>query len=87
MKRQKVKHGLARIPGYTEESEFAGELGLSPETVRKKRKQRKIAAWVQIGRKFYYSDQAKAAWLKSLEAESQQGDRIKKAATVQRLSA
>ena len=73
MKRKKVKHGQARLPGYTEESEFAAQLGLAEETVRKKRKQRKFAAWTQIGRKFYYSDQAKLAWLRSLEAQSQGG--------------
>ena len=79
MKRQKVKHGQARIPGYTEENDFAAELGVSPITGRKWRKRDNFAAWTQNGRKFYYSDQAKLAWLRSLEAKAQGGG-MKKAA-------
>jgi hypothetical protein len=44
-------------------------LGVAYDTYRKWRKQQKGAAYVRIGRKFYVTDPAKTAYIKSLEVQ------------------
>lgn len=63
----KRKHGQAQLPGLTEEPEFAQELGLAPDTLRKYRKRGKGGGYLQIGRAIYYTPDHKQAWLKAFE--------------------
>jgi hypothetical protein len=56
-----------RLPGYTSEFETAEELNLSVRTLRKWRQLRIGPPWTGIGRQVFYSDESRAAWLKSQE--------------------
>jgi len=55
-----------RIPGYTPEREFADELGVSLDTLRKWRRQGKGPAYIIVGRQIHVGDEDKLVWLKSL---------------------
>jgi len=55
-----------RIPGHTPEDEFARELGVQKDTLRKWRRQGKTCAYVIIARQAHYVDEDKQPWLKSL---------------------
>lgn len=56
-----------RIPGYTPEAEIAEELNVSVRTLRKWRQLRVGPPWTEVGRQIHYSDESRAAWLKSRE--------------------
>jgi hypothetical protein len=58
-----------RIPGYSSELETAEELNVSVRTLRKWRQLRIGPPYTEIGRQIYYSDESRAAWLKSREVQ------------------
>jgi hypothetical protein len=64
-----TKHKLKRkrIPGYTPEAETGEELNVTVRTLRKWRSLGMGPPYIEIGRKFHYSDEGRAAWLKSRE--------------------
>ena len=55
------------IPGYTAEHEFAAELNVARETLRKWRRQGRVSAFIVVGRQVYYDNDDKLRWLKSLK--------------------
>jgi hypothetical protein len=57
----------ASIPGYTNEFETAEELGVSIRTLRQWRQLRIGPPWTEVDRQIHYSDESRAAWLKSRE--------------------
>jgi hypothetical protein len=57
----------AQIAGYTDEFEFAEQLGLALRTLRKWRFLGQGPAYVKIARRIYYRDEAVAAWVASHE--------------------
>jgi len=57
----------AHIPGYTPESKTAEELNVSVRTLRKWRQLRIGPPYIEVGRQIHYSDESRAAWLKSRE--------------------
>jgi hypothetical protein len=60
-------HKRANIPGYTDERQTAEELGVGLRTLRKWRQQGVGPAYVKIGKKIYYRDEARAAWVRAQE--------------------
>ena len=58
-----------RIPGYTSEAETAEEIGHSVRTLRKWRQLGIGPPYVKVGRQIHYSDESRAAWLKSREVQ------------------
>ena len=59
----------AHIPGHANEFETAEELGVSTRTLRKWRQLRIGPPWTAVGRKILYSNESRAAWLKSREVQ------------------
>jgi hypothetical protein len=66
---------LVRLPGHTPEPEFAKELGLTEETLQKKRRRGETCAYVVVGRRVHYVDEDKERWLKSLRVTPPRSDR------------
>jgi hypothetical protein len=60
---------IAHIPGHTNEAETAEELGVSIRTLRKWRQLRIGPPWTAVGRQIHYSNESRAAWLKSREVQ------------------
>lgn len=58
---------VAQIPGYSSESDVAGELGVSVRTLRKWRQLGEGPPYVQIARQVHYPDAPRAAWLRGKE--------------------
>jgi hypothetical protein len=54
------------MSGYTAEDEFAAELNVARETLRKWRRLGKVSAYIVVGRQVYYDNDDKLRWLKSL---------------------
>jgi len=64
--RKRVTH----IPGgYIPEAQMAAELNLRPRTLRKWRAQGKGPPFIKIGRRVFYRDTSRAAWLQSQEIQ------------------
>jgi hypothetical protein len=57
------------LGGYRSEDQTAADLGVSIRLLRKWRQLREGPAYVEFGRRFYYPDQAIAAWLKAREIQ------------------
>jgi hypothetical protein len=55
------------MSGYTAEDEFAAELNVARETLRKWRRLGKVCAYIVVGRQVYYDNDDKLRWLKSLK--------------------
>jgi hypothetical protein len=68
-RKKKFKHSVAQRPDLTEEKDWAAEIGLTTEYVAKARKRGCGAAYIKIGRKIYYTDEAKREYLKSIEVQ------------------
>ena len=74
--KQRVKRKVAHVPGgYIPEAETAAELNLSPRTLRKWRAQGKGPAFVKIGRRVFYRDTSRDAWLRQQEVEPVRSER------------
>ena len=56
---------IAQIPGHTNEFETAEELGVSIRTLRKWRQLGVGPPWADIGRRIYYPDEPRTAWIRS----------------------
>jgi len=61
------------MSNYTEESVLAKQLGLEHATMRKRRKRAQrtgkplVPPYVEIARKFFYSNDGTAEWLKAIQ--------------------
>jgi hypothetical protein len=64
--RHKASTRRKRIPGHTPEAEFAAELNITYETLRKWRRLGKTSAYIVVGRQVHYVDDDKPRWLASL---------------------
>lgn len=59
------------LPDHTEEKHFAKELGISPLTMQRRRRQAQrenkplVPPFVEVCRRFYYPNAAKVEWLKA----------------------
>jgi hypothetical protein len=56
----------SRIPGHTPAAEFAKEIKVTKDTLRKWRCTGKGPAYIVVARQVHYPDDAKARWLESL---------------------
>jgi Helix-turn-helix domain len=66
----RLKRPIAHVPGgYIPEAEMASELNLRPRTLRKWRAQGKGPAFIKIGRRVFYRDASRDAWLRRQEVE------------------
>ena len=59
----------SRIPGHTPEAEFAKEINVKQDTLRKWRCVGKGPSYIVVARQVHYPDDAKAQWLKSLQVK------------------
>jgi hypothetical protein len=60
---RKARAPRSKIPGHTPEPEFAEELGVKRETLRKWRRQGKGPAYVRVAQQIHYVDDDKPRWL------------------------
>jgi hypothetical protein len=60
---------IAHIPGHANEFETAEEFGVSVRTLRKWRQLRVGPPWITVGCQIHYSNESRAAWLKSREVQ------------------
>jgi hypothetical protein len=58
-----------RIPGHTDERGTAEELNVAVRTLRKWRQLGKGPPYVEVGRRIYYGDESRAAWLRSRQVQ------------------
>lgn len=65
-RKQVRKHKIVRIEGHTPEPEYARELGLKEETLRKKRLLGLTSAYVIINRVAHYVNSDKGPWLERI---------------------
>jgi hypothetical protein len=65
-RKAKAPRKRQRIPGHTPEDEFADELRVKKDTLRKWRRLGKTCAYVVLGRQVHYVDEDKPRWLESL---------------------
>jgi hypothetical protein len=59
----------ANIPGHLSEFETAEEFGVAIRTLRKWRQLRVGPPWIAVGRRIFYSDASRCAWLQAREIQ------------------
>ena len=56
-------------PGFSNETLTAHELNVTVRTLRKWRQLQIGPPWTEVGRQIFYSDESRAAWLRSREIQ------------------
>ena len=65
-----AKSEIAHVPGgYSAEAKVAAELNLSLRTLRKWRAEGRGPAFTKIGRRVFYRDASRDAWLRAREVQ------------------
>ena len=65
--KKRARKRVAQIPGYSSESEVAGEFGVSVRTLRKWRQVGEGPSYVRVARQILYPNAPRTAWLQGQE--------------------